>query len=157
MGSAGIALGVTYSTFPPLTSTAKGPSACPGTRPADPARSLAVTGCDDRGVATSACPSTGALLKLSTYLHDRTRGMNRQPVPLVREAALDAILDEERIPQASQERVDLDEARSNRSFRRTPASGPDCETDLVITPGPAPCTTPVPGETASGPLPAACH
>jgi hypothetical protein len=80
-------------------------------------------------------------LKLSTYLHDLTGGMNRQPVSLVREAALDAILDEERIPRASQERVDLARARSSRTSRAHASAALGLRNEPVITPGPAPCTT----------------
>ncbi|MFE7765889.1 TniB family NTP-binding protein [Streptomyces sp. NPDC057438] len=62
---------------------------------------------------------TGTLLKLSAYLHDRTGGMIGSLSHLVREAALDAILDgSERITKASLERVDLDESAEQQNLPR---------------------------------------
>ncbi|MFI9765074.1 hypothetical protein ACIHFB_44980 [Streptomyces sp. NPDC051963] len=61
----------------------------------------------------------GTLLKLSTYLHDRTGGMIRSLSHLVGEAALDALLDgSERITRASLERVDLDESTEQQNLPR---------------------------------------
>ncbi|WP_051969665.1 hypothetical protein [Kitasatospora azatica] len=59
------------------------------------------------------------MLKLSSYLHDRTGGMIGSLSHLVREAALDAILDgSERITKASLERVDLDENAEQQNLPR---------------------------------------
>lgn len=61
----------------------------------------------------------GTLLKLSSYLHDRTGGMIGSLSHLVREAALDAILDgSERITKVSLERVDLDESAEQQNLPR---------------------------------------
>ncbi|MGW4051129.1 hypothetical protein ACWENA_09895 [Streptomyces sp. NPDC004779] len=72
-----------------------------------------------------------AFLRLAPYLHDRTAGMIGSLSHLVREAALDAILDgTERITRAGLEAVDLDESvewqnipwarqRRTREARRT--------------------------------------
>ncbi|GAA3801677.1 TniB family NTP-binding protein [Streptomyces chiangmaiensis] len=61
----------------------------------------------------------GTLLKLSAYLHDRTGGMIGSLSHLVREAALDAILDSsEKITKASLERVDLDESAEQQNLTR---------------------------------------
>ncbi|MYY04951.1 MULTISPECIES: TniB family NTP-binding protein [unclassified Streptomyces] len=61
----------------------------------------------------------GTLLKLSAYLHDRTGGMIGSLSHLVREAALDAILDgSEKITKASLERVDLDEGAEQQNIPR---------------------------------------
>ncbi|MFJ9845864.1 TniB family NTP-binding protein [Kitasatospora sp. NPDC101155] len=61
----------------------------------------------------------GTLLKLSAYLHDRTGGMIGSLSHLVREAALDAMLDgTEGITRASLERVDLDESAEQQNLPR---------------------------------------
>ncbi len=56
---------------------------------------------------------------MPSYLHDRTGGMIGSLSHLVREAALDAILDgSERITRASLERVDLDESAEQQNLPR---------------------------------------
>ncbi|MFI6063268.1 hypothetical protein [Streptomyces sp. NPDC051286] len=61
----------------------------------------------------------GTLLKLSAYLHDRTGGMIGSLSHLVREAALNAILDgSEKITKALMERVDLDEGAEQQNIPR---------------------------------------
>ncbi|MGW0703316.1 hypothetical protein ACWD0A_29215 [Streptomyces sp. NPDC002867] len=61
----------------------------------------------------------GILLKLIAYLHDRTGGMIGSLSHLVREAALDAILDgSKKITKASLERVDLDEGAGQQNIPR---------------------------------------
>lgn len=65
----------------------------------------------------------GTLLRLSGYLHERTGGMIGSLSHLVREAALDAIINQtEKINQASLDTVDLDQSaehhRASRQRRR---------------------------------------
>ncbi|MFD7836154.1 hypothetical protein [Streptomyces sp. NPDC059761] len=59
------------------------------------------------------------MLDLSSYLHDRTGGTIGSLSHLVREAALDALLDgSEKITKASLERVDLDESAEQQNIPR---------------------------------------
>jgi hypothetical protein len=61
----------------------------------------------------------GTLLRLAPYLHDRTAGMIGSLSHLVREAALDAILDgTEKITRAGLEAVDLDESAEQQNLPR---------------------------------------
>ncbi|MFI1702137.1 AAA family ATPase [Streptomyces bobili] len=63
--------------------------------------------------------SPGALLRLAPYLHDRTAGMIGSLSHLVREAALDAILDgTEKITRTGLEAVDLDESAEQQNLPR---------------------------------------
>jgi hypothetical protein len=100
-------------------------------------------GTDDERVAWQALVATlenalrlhahrrGALLRLSGYLHERTGGMIGSLSHLIREAALDAILNQtEKINQAGLDTVDLDQTaehhrtiqrRRRRTASRTPA------------------------------------
>ncbi len=89
------------------------------------AQLLAVAGRDTGGIPAAACPPGRHLLKLSSYLHDRTGGMIGSLSHLVREAALDAILDgSERIARASLERVDPDESAEQQNLPRARQHGP---------------------------------
>lgn len=61
----------------------------------------------------------GTLIKLGGYLHDRTGGMIGSLSHLVREAALDALLDgTEKITRATLEGIDLDQAAEQQNLIR---------------------------------------
>jgi hypothetical protein len=72
----------------------------------------------------------GTLLRLSSYLHERTGGMIGSLSHLIREAAIDAIINQtEKINQAGLDAVDLDQtAEQHRTVlkrrRRTTSRGP---------------------------------
>lgn len=71
----------------------------------------------------------GTLLKLAPYLHQRTGGMIGSLSHLIREAALDAIMDgTEKITQASLDMIDLDQNAENQDVVRKRRRRPPAKT-----------------------------
>lgn len=123
---------------PPLTSTARGPCSPLRLKTADQHgawQSLVAMLEEPLGLHAH---RRGTLLKLSAYLHDRTRGMNRQPVPPRPRSSAGRRPRRGKDPPGLADGSTSTRARSSRTFRRTPAPDPDRETNLVITPGPCP-------------------